>query len=61
MVNFKAPGILSRAVVDLEDPNILLKIKLLNFDSIIAELGIALQVASDMEKFLNSFIGTHLV
>lgn len=49
LVNFKAPGTLSRAVADLEDPNTLLKKELPVLNDIIADLGIVLQAASETE------------
>eukprot|EP00957_Ditylum_brightwellii_P040720 3082298-Ditylum_brightwellii.AAC.2 len=49
LVNFKAPGTLSRAVAELEDPSILLRGELPNLNSIMAELGIVLQVGTDTE------------
>lgn len=47
LVNFKAPGTLSRAVAELEDPIILLRSKLPNLNHIIKELGIVLQGGSE--------------
>ena len=49
LVNFKSPGILSRAVAELEDPSTLLRSELPTLNSIITELGIALQPSNDTE------------
>ena len=49
LVNFKSPGILSRAVAELEDPSTLLRSELPTLNSIVTELGIALQPSNDAE------------
>ena len=49
LVNFKAPGTLSRAVAELEDPHILLRSELPNLARITAEIGIVIQNASETE------------
>jgi len=40
LVTFKEPGILSRAVAELEDPNILMRAELPNRINIMTEIGI---------------------
>ena len=49
LVNFKEPGVLSRAVATLEDPHLLLRGELPDKTNIIAEMGITQFEAIDEE------------